>query len=441
MGFRLHSTRQSGVCSYITRGVSRPQVGPRDHARSFLADPWNGARVPHSNQGSIFHRYRVSDLRVPTDSCCQVRTERMEPFSRILLFAAPIVILGSLCAYVNYEAVPSGPLAGAMGSQLKRAAHGGVDSVVVYVLGQLRRFYDINVGLGGGLVSYWGSISWLMTPVLFGSVSLTLFVFEFISVTSALVVILMMLRQIKVFARLAALARRRVSALTVLRLATGNLVLTTYFVFIAAMLAFSVFTNGEVVKQGRYWLPFILANFLCATIYASEVLPGRLRSAFSRTMLVALCVYSAIASGFAIHSMEARFYQPVLVRFPFERALHVDSSCADPGDEVQREATFAVERGQLLNLCGWALELSTGAPVEGVYVQVDKLPPKEARYGLPRPDVVQALLDERFLPSGFHLALSTEDLSQGAHRVRFLVKERHRGTIYAVMTIFLTVVG
>ena len=60
----------------------------------------------------------------------------------------------------------------------------------------------------------------------------------------------------------------------VLRLATGNLVLTTYFVFIAAMLAFSVFTNGEVVKQGRYWLPFILANFLCATIYASEVLPG-----------------------------------------------------------------------------------------------------------------------------------------------------------------------
>ena len=78
---------------------------------------------------------------------------------------------------------------------------------------------------------------------------------------------------------------------------------------------------------------------------------------------------------------------------------------------MQREATFAVERGQLLNLCGWALELSTGAPVEGVYVQMQATSERSALWS-PSPRRCVGLTDERFLPSGFHLALSTEDLSQ-----------------------------
>jgi hypothetical protein len=219
----------------------------------------------------------------------------------------------------------------------------------------------------------------------------------------------------------------------------GNLLLSSYLLFLVLMLGFSIYTNGEIIKQGRYFLPFIMASNLCATIYAPQVLPHRFGRALSILMLTALCVYSAVASVFAIRSLERRFYVSPAHAFPFERSLHVDSSCFDPGVDIDRATLVTVRKQQPLILCGWVFDTSTGDPVQSVLAQIDAARPSQVTYGLPRPDVVESLLDERLLPSGFRAVIRTNSLSPGIHRLRFLVEEPRRGRVYAVMYLRLDV--
>jgi hypothetical protein len=156
-------------------------------------------------------------------------------------------------------------------------------------------------------------------------------------------------------------------------------------------------------------------------------------------MLALLCCYSLVSSVFAIGSLERRFYMPLAKKFALERMLHVDGSCMDPGVDVEPSTLVAINRSRPLVLCGWALDAGTGAPVQAVLVEIDKSR-TIAMYGLARPDVVQTLLDERFLPSGFRVVVPTARLTRGIHDVRFLVEERERGTIYAVMKLRLRIV-
>jgi Predicted membrane protein (DUF2142) len=368
----------------------------------------------------------------------QAKLVRLTLLRKLVLLLAPIAIVVAICVYIAYAPPMPGPIAkGELGQHFFRALNAGPSDVARYVWEQTGAAFGNYLGVGRGLISYWGSISWLMTPVVFGTIPITLGVFEIISGLTITVASLMLVRQFKVFLRLALVARYRSAA--ALRLLTQNLLLISYAMFLASMLAFSIFTNGEIVKQGRYFLPFILASNLCAAKYGPQALPRRYGIPFSRLMLTLLCCYSVIGSFFAIKSLNQRFYVPVSEPSAFERSLHVDASCNDLGYDIDRTRALIVRRPQPIVLCGWALDASTGEPVRGVLAQVDDLPAVALPFGLPRPDVVTNLLDDRLLFSGFHAQIRTDNLSDGTHLLRFLVVEPERGKVYAVLRLELEV--
>ena len=278
----------------------------------------------------------------------------------VLIAVIPIAGMGVLCSYITHTTPTAGPFGDVrLGRDFFEAAHSGVVELLSYAWSQLTAVYFTNFGLGSGLVSYWGSVSWLMTPVRFGNTYCTFLLLEFISFSTTIVGGLMLFRQLKVLGRIRRVGRRR-SFRAAAWLLTRNLILTTYFTFISFILVLAIYAGSDVIKQGRYWLPFIVANMLCATTYVPGIFVERFRKAASKLVTSFLSGYSLLAAGFAIQALSLRFYVPPERIFPFERGVHVDARCADPGVEIPYSGVVSVSGSKDLVLCGWALDMSTG---------------------------------------------------------------------------------
>ena len=143
-------------------------------------------------------------------------------------------------------------------------------------------------------------------------------------------------------------------------------------------------------------------------------------------MTLALCGYSIVSAVFAFDSLQRRFYVAPEHRLAYEKLLRVDSACSQPGRDFDPEATVVVHRNRPFTLCGWALDSYVGAPALAVFAQVDQDRQIRTTYGLPRVDVVEALLDDRFLNSGFRVSVTMDKVDSGIHSLRFLVLERDR---------------
>ena len=177
----------------------------------------------------------------------------------LFLFSTPIVLAGASWVYVAHQASPAGPLtSGILGKNFWLQASQGPGNLAAYVLVQLQSAYITNFGLGRGLVSYWGSISWLMTPVRFINFSTTLLVFTCISVLTTTIAALMLYRQVNVLVRLFVVTVRR-SRFVAAHIFGGNVLFNSYLLYMILMLGISILTDGSVVKQGQYRLPFIVA--------------------------------------------------------------------------------------------------------------------------------------------------------------------------------------
>jgi hypothetical protein len=91
----------------------------------------------------------------------------------------------------------------------------------------------------------------------------------------------------------------------------------------------------------------------------------------------------------------------------------VDLATGNAVDEPQQP--FTVSRGTRLLLRGWACTSEPPAPFAELYALVDGRHPYRAAYGVPRPDVADAVgLPERD-GLGFEVEIGTVDLERGAH--------------------------
>jgi hypothetical protein len=343
----------------------------------------------------------------------------------------PPVLVGIFARSIAAYPVLHGRIQGNAFAAWSDALGRGPNYAATYILSNLTGFYGMYFGLGQGLVTYWGSISWLMTRIVIGSWSTYILVYFFILALTSAVAILMLVRQTRVVARLANVAIRR-SFWAAAREATGDTVLTSYGCFILILGVISVLTDGAAVNQGRYFLPFVAAGILCAVHYGPQVLPRRLKLPFSMVMLLALLSYSVVDTFYGFRALDTRFYIPSKIKFKYEASVNPDpyGTCGPHFVGTRQQPLFVVKRPASIRICGWALDSRIGGPARGLLVSIDDNKPVRARYGIGRSDAVVTLFDEGFYRSGFEISIPTANLELGLHQVNFFVLEHDRPEPY-----------
>jgi hypothetical protein len=164
------------------------------------------------------------------------------------------------------------------------------------------------LGFGSGyhvnLISYGGPA--IDDLVIAAIVSLTLLVFT-----------LVIARLIAVLARLALLYRagRRV---TFWRLLTGNVLVTTFFLYCLELLAVE-FIGGPSL-QGRYWWPLLPAIWYLAFVFAPQSLPRTWRAPMVGLLSSLILAFSAVTAVLAYPHVVSRYYVPARTN-PVEEVL------------------------------------------------------------------------------------------------------------------------
>ncbi len=309
-----------------------------------------------------------------------------------------------------------------------------------YVAEQIVNAWRTTFYYGLPFVSYWGMISWTGYRFEFGP--FTDFVFTLIGLLSQVVAVLVAVRLLFVWRRLANVARRR-SRFAAAKLLASDVILNGYLLFGVVIFAVLISTGGGLGQQGRYWLPLILPAVLCATRYAPQVFRRRRTRWLLATAAGAGLVAYSIAGTFAgFAALDARFYRPPVVLHEVEYQARITRIGPYNLYEPQTEPLHLRFR-EAYRIDGWAIDSRTGKPARSVEIRVDGIScelhedigicvtpvsPIRARYGLARPDVVLRLHDDDLLDSGFVATIDTLDMGigPGEHRVSLAVGDRDR---------------
>jgi hypothetical protein len=299
----------------------------------------------------------------------------------------------------------------------------GFPAFAGYVIGQIADAWRTTFYYGLPFVSYWGMISWTGYRFEFGSGPLTDLVFTLIGLFSQVVAVLVAVRLVLVWRRLANVARRS-SRFAAAKLLASDVILNGYLLFGVAIFAVLISTGGALGQQGRYWLPLILPAMLCATRYAPQVFRrAPERRVFALGMSLGLVIYSIAGSYAGLAALEGRFYRPSLARTYWEYQARITRigpyNLYEPQDEP-----FHLKPHAFYPLDGWAIDSRTGKPALAVFVAVDRRLFRRTRNGLSRPDVVLRLHDDTLVDSGFATVLDTAALSPGEHQIGLEVLER-----------------
>jgi regulator of sirC expression with transglutaminase-like and TPR domain len=158
--------------------------------------------------------------------------------------------------------------------------------------------------------SFWGKFGWLDTPLVIGTPPIDRGIRLMLKVAGLGMLGLTLVRFGRVVAVVLRLWRRG-RWRGGLRLALAHPVLNSYFLFTALMFFLYIRLDNRFGAQGRNWFPLLLPIFLTAVTYAPRALPGRRRQAWLRAAVMAgLTLYTAVGAGYAIRSIQARFYDP-----------------------------------------------------------------------------------------------------------------------------------
>jgi len=296
----------------------------------------------------------------------------------------------------------------------------GFPAFAGYVVGQIADAWRTTFYYGLSFVSYWGMISWTGYRFTFGTPALTDFVFTLLGLFSQIVALMVGVRAVLVWRRLAAVARRR-SAYTTVRLFASDVLLNAYVLFGLVLCAVLISTGGQLGTQGRYWLPFILPALLCATHYAPQLIRRhKPRRTISTALGSGLLAYSVIGMVAGFVALEARFYRPPAVLSNVEYQARITRigpyNLYEPHAGPLRLKSFRSYRVE-----GWAIDSRTGEPATGVQIVVDGESENWAKYGAPRHDAVDRLHDDGLLHSGF---VATFKPWAGLHSLGLGVAER-----------------
>ncbi|HTV74103.1 MAG TPA: hypothetical protein VME66_10390 [Candidatus Acidoferrales bacterium] len=224
-------------------------------------------------------------------------------------------------------------------------------------------------------------------------------------------------REVRVLGRLARIARVR-SLGTAVTLAFSDVVLVSYFIFIAIMAVLYALTQGEL-GSGRYFIPFILAAWLCGVWYMPQILSPQGRYVARPIILAFLLGYSVIESAFSWGAIERRYYTPLPpAQLVYEENGQINSPSPD--------TPVAVRRGTVLPLVGWTFDSTTSTPARAVIALVDHRDRIPLHTGEAREDIVRLYHDDDLLHSGFRGWIDTATFSTGPHVISIVVHENGR---------------
>jgi hypothetical protein len=233
--------------------------------------------------------------------------------------------------------------------------------------------------------------------------------------TTLIIFWLMIVRELRVLARLAHLARAR-SLSTALVLAFSDAVLVSYLCFIAIMTVVYTVSHGEIAS-GRYFLPFILPALLCGVWYVPQMLSPRPRRMVRTAGLAFLVAYAAVEAAFSWGAIERRFYDLP----PRNMTFYEDNGKIDaPAD------TATIERGAPLLVRGWTFDSTTSRQPLAVIAVVDGHRRIPLHAGEMRPDIALLYHDDDIVRCGFSGRLDTTHLYRGTHLLSLIVVERAR---------------
>jgi hypothetical protein len=342
-----------------------------------------------------------------------------------LLLGPMIVAAGSVEAFVNGADHQVAALATIGGHPASNAAQKGFIPLCVWLMTSLVRAWTSFFYHGFTFFGYWGEFSWSRIQISFGSDLATRTVFSILGGFSILVSLLMMLRLIKtVLPGLAQVCRSR-GWRSATRLATSNVILNSYFLFLAIMLVINISTNGEVADEGRYWLPLILPSLLCATVYAPRALHHRFRGPAALAFATGLLAYSIVSAPAALATLRQHFYEPAVTQdseemfATFQQVGHYRIDRDRPKEILAIKCCTAVVRGI-------AIDSRSDLPARYVDLVVDGKPRARALVDLNEPQVARELLDDSLLRSGFEAHLDLHGIASGVHELRLGIGERGR---------------
>ncbi len=178
-----------------------------------------------------------------------------------------------------------------------------------YLLYSLRAMRDFFYGASHR--SFWGLFGWGDAPLVIRGYRTTAGVKIAIHGFGLLTLLLTIAWAGRAAGRLTRLLRGKQFG-TVIRLAVGNPVVNSLFLFTIVMTALFVRTENRFAAQGRNWLPVILPVFLVGIAYAPRALRSvqLSRAAYSAAALGGLLIYDAAGGYYALKSVHNRFYLP-----------------------------------------------------------------------------------------------------------------------------------
>ncbi|MFZ1018554.1 MAG: DUF2142 domain-containing protein [Candidatus Cybelea sp.] len=159
---------------------------------------------------------------------------------------------------------------------------------------------------GGCAATYWQVVGWFDTPIVIGSAVIESAIRALISLASiatAVTILLLLVRNCRRIFTVATRGHAHVAA----RIASADAVFNSYLCFVAVMFALYIVTNNAFGAEGRHWYPVIFATFLCFVWYAPRALTRRYRTV-TAAAVVALLLYSSVASGYALAAVSQRYY-------------------------------------------------------------------------------------------------------------------------------------
>jgi len=227
---------------------------------------------------------------------------------RILALAIPTVFLlrvqSALAAPAYAAAGGSAPSATILGP-LRDVMQSGAGATIAYVFsGAIGAFRDFFL-TGPNAATYWGTVGSGDAPLIVGNGHVELALRVIISLASASVAVLIVLRIGANLARLVKIAFRRSPSQAML-LAASDPVLGAYVLFTLIMFALYVASDNAFGATGRHWYPYIFVGFLCAAWYAPRTLPRLRRTAPIVAAVVA--AYALVSSGYATAAVVTRYY-------------------------------------------------------------------------------------------------------------------------------------
>ncbi|MGC1985643.1 MAG: hypothetical protein WA668_09665, partial [Candidatus Cybelea sp.] len=159
---------------------------------------------------------------------------------------------------------------------------------------------------GGCAATYWQVVGWFDTPIVIGSAFIENGIRALISLASIATTVTISFLLVRNCRRIFTAATRG-HAQVAARIASADAVFNSYLCFVAVMFALYIVTNNAFGAEGRHWYPVIFATFLCFVWYAPRALTRRYR-AVTATAVVALLLYSSVASGYALAAVSQRYY-------------------------------------------------------------------------------------------------------------------------------------